>query len=91
MPAERKQFGKPINRYQAIQRKLAEMATELEAAAHLVYYAAWLRDADKPHHKQAAMAKLFASETAAKVCDQAARVFASYGYCHGVSGAALSA
>ncbi len=78
--AERKQFGKAINRYQAIQIKLAEIATELEAAIHFVYHAAWLRDNDKPHHKQAAMAKLFASETAARVCDQAARVFASYGY-----------
>ena len=78
--SERKQFGKAINRYQAIQIKLAEMATELEAAIHFVYHAAWLRDNDKPHHKQAAMAKLFASETAARVCDQAARVFASYGY-----------
>jgi butyryl-CoA dehydrogenase len=78
--AERKQFGKPINRYQAIQMKLAEMATELEAAATLVYRAAWLRDAGKPHHKEAAMAKLFASECAARVADQAARVLASYGY-----------
>jgi len=77
---ERKQFGKPINRYQAIQLKLAEMATGLEAAVQLVYRAAWLRDAGKPHHKEAAMAKLFASETAAGVCDQAARVLASYGY-----------
>jgi butyryl-CoA dehydrogenase len=77
---ERKQFGKPINRYQAIQMKIAEMATELEAATQLVYRAAWLRDAGKPHHKEAAMAKLFASECAAKVADQAARVFASYGY-----------
>ena len=77
---ERKQFGKPINRYQAIQMKLAEMATELEAATHLVYYAAWLHDSAKPHHKEAAMAKMFATETAATVCDKAARVFASYGY-----------
>ncbi len=77
---ERKQFGKPINRYQAIQMKLAEMATELEAATHLVYYAAWLHDSGKPHHKEAAMAKMFATETAAAVCDKAARVFASYGY-----------
>ncbi len=77
---ERNQFGKPINRYQAIQLKLAEMATELEAATQLVYRAAWLRDAGKPHHKEAAMAKLFASECAARVADQAARVFASYGY-----------
>ena len=77
---ERKQFGKPINRYQAIQIKLAEMATGLEAATQLVYRAAWLRDAGKPHHKEAAMAKLFASECAARVADQAARVYASYGY-----------
>jgi len=77
---ERKQFGKAINRYQAIQMKLAEMATELEAATQLVYRAAWLRDAGRPHHKEAAMAKLFASECAARVADQAARVFASYGY-----------
>ncbi len=78
--AERSQFGKPINRYQAIQAKLADMATELEAAAQLVYRAAWLGDAGKPHHKEAAMAKLFASEAAARTCDQAARVLASYGY-----------
>ena len=78
--AERKQFGKPINRFQAIQLKLAEMATGLEAATHLVYYAAWLHDANLPHHKEAAMAKLCASETAATICDQAARGLASYGY-----------
>jgi alkylation response protein AidB-like acyl-CoA dehydrogenase len=77
---ERQQFGKPINRYQAIQFKLAEMATDLEAARRLVYYAAWLRDTDRPHHKEAAMAKLFASEAAAGICDKAARVLASYGY-----------
>ncbi len=77
---ERSQFGKPINRFQAIGQKLAEMATELEAADHLVYYAAWRRDAGKPYHKEAAMAKLFASEAAATVCDKAARVLASYGY-----------
>ena len=78
--AERKQFGKPINRFQAVQTRLADMATGLEAAAQLVYRAAWLYDAGKPHHKEAAMAKLHASETAASVCDQAARIFASYGY-----------
>jgi len=78
--SERQQFGKPINRFQAIQLKLAEMATELEAATHLVHYAAWLCDANLPHHKQAAMAKLFATEAAATICDKAARVLASYGY-----------
>ncbi len=77
---ERKQFGKPINRFQAIQLKLAEMATGLEAATVLVHRAAWLCDAKRPHHKEAAMAKLFATETAASICDQAARVLASYGY-----------
>jgi len=77
---ERRQFGKPINRFQAIQLKLADMATGLEAATQLVYRAAWLCDTDRPHHKEAAMAKLFASECAARVADQAARVFASYGY-----------
>jgi butyryl-CoA dehydrogenase len=78
--AERKQFGKPINRFQAIQLKLADMATGLEAATRLVHYAAWLHGAGRPHHKEAAMAKLFATETAAGICDQAARVLASYGY-----------
>ena len=78
--AERRQFGKSINRYQAIQFKLADMATGLEAATQLVYYAAWLRDNDRPHHKEAAMCKLNATETAATICDQAARVLASYGY-----------
>ena len=66
--AQRKQFGKPINRFQAIQLKLAEMATDMEAAERLVLYAAWLKDNDKPHHKEAAMAKLFASVAAAQVC-----------------------
>jgi alkylation response protein AidB-like acyl-CoA dehydrogenase len=78
--AERRQFGKPINQHQAIQLKLAEMGTDLEAARRLVHYAAWLKDNDRPHHKEAAMAKLFASEAAAQICDKAARVLASYGY-----------
>ena len=78
--AERKQFGKPINRFQAIQLKLAEMATDLEAAEQLVHYAAWLKQNNKPCHQQSAMAKLFASEAAATACDKAARVLASYGF-----------
>jgi butyryl-CoA dehydrogenase len=77
---DRKQFGKPINRFQAIQLKLAEMATDMQAAECLVLYVAWLADSGQPHHKEAAMAKLFASEAAARVCDQAARILASYGY-----------
>lgn len=78
--AERQQFGKAIARYQAIQFKLAEMATDLESARHIVSYAAWLHGAGRPHHKEAAMAKLHATEAAARICDQAARVLASYGY-----------
>ena len=56
------------------------MATDLEAARHLVLFAAWLRDTGRPHRKEAAMAKLFASEKAAEICYKAARIFASYGY-----------
>ncbi|MCP4316126.1 MAG: acyl-CoA dehydrogenase [Hyphomicrobiales bacterium] len=78
--SERVQFGKPINRFQAIQLKLAEMATDIEAASHLVSYAAWREDTGQPSGKEAAMAKLFASEAAAVVCDKAARILASYGY-----------
>ncbi|HRD85679.1 MAG TPA: acyl-CoA dehydrogenase family protein, partial [Rubrivivax sp.] len=78
--AERVQFGKPLNRFQAIQLKLAEMATALESATWLVRLAAWLHAQGQPHHKEAAMAKLHATETAAMVCDQAARILASYGY-----------
>ena len=78
--AERVQFGKPINRFQAIQMKLADMATKLEAATHLVRHAAWLRDNDRPCADKAAMAKLFATESAVEICDQATRILGSYGY-----------
>jgi butyryl-CoA dehydrogenase len=78
--ADRTQFGRPINRFQAIQIKLADMATGLEAATHLVHYAAWLRDSGKPSQREAAMAKLFASEHAVDVCDQATRIHGAYGY-----------
>ena len=78
--AERRQFGKPINRFQAIQLKLAEMATDLEAATHLVHYVAWLKDNDKPCQREAAMAKLFATEAAAEICDKATRVLGAYGF-----------
>jgi len=81
--AQRVQFGRPINRFQAIQLKLAEMGTELEAATHLVHYAAWLRDtcdSYPAYQRQAAMAKLFASERAVAICDQATRILGAYGY-----------
>jgi butyryl-CoA dehydrogenase len=77
---ERQQFGKPINRFQAIQMKLADMATDYEAATQIVRFAAWRKDSGAAHHQEAAMAKLFATEAAARICDQAARVLASYGY-----------
>ncbi|RJP36251.1 MAG: acyl-CoA dehydrogenase [Phycisphaerales bacterium] len=78
--AQRKQFDRPINCFQAIQLKLAEMGTDLEAAQHLVYYAAWLKDQGRPMRREAAMAKLFASERAVSICDQATRILGSYGY-----------
>jgi butyryl-CoA dehydrogenase len=78
--AQRVQFGRPINRFQAIQIKLAEMGTDLEAATRLVHYAAWLKDTDRPHHREAAMAKLFATERAVDICDKATRILGSYGY-----------
>jgi butyryl-CoA dehydrogenase len=78
--AERKAFGRTIDRFQAIQLKLADMGTNLAAAEHLVHHAAWLLDAGRPHMREAAMAKLFATEAATSICDQASRIFASYGY-----------
>ena len=78
--AGRRQFGKPINRFQAVQLRLADMGTDLEAARHLVIHAAELCDAGLPHHKEAAMAKLFASEAAARICEHASRIYASYGF-----------
>ncbi|WP_283778509.1 acyl-CoA dehydrogenase family protein, partial [Lysinibacillus sp. D4A1_S13] len=63
---ERQQFGKAISNFQAIQFKLADMATDVELARNLVHKAAWLKDNDKPFGKEAAMAKLFASEAASR-------------------------
>ena len=77
--AQRKQFGKPINRFQAIQLKLAEMATDMEAAERLVLYAAWLKDNDKPHHKEAAMAKLYCSEVMYRCANHAVQLHGGYG------------
>jgi butyryl-CoA dehydrogenase len=77
---ERVQFGKPIGKYQAIKVQLADRATELEAARHLIAHAALREDEGLPNMKHASMAKLFASESAFKACDTAARVLSSYGY-----------
>lgn len=77
---ERVQFGKTIGEYQAIKIKIGDIATELEAARLLVYYASWLIDNKLPCTKEAAMAKLFSSEVCLKAVDEATRIFASYGF-----------
>jgi alkylation response protein AidB-like acyl-CoA dehydrogenase len=77
---ERRQFGQPIADFQGIQFMLADMATEIEAARHLVYHAAWLKEQGKPYSKEAAMAKLFASEAAMRVTTKAVQVHGGYGY-----------
>jgi alkylation response protein AidB-like acyl-CoA dehydrogenase len=77
---ERVQFGRPIAKFQAIRHKLADMATELEAARWLVYRSAWLIDQGNPDMKAASMAKLFASEMANRLADESTRIFASYGF-----------
>lgn len=78
--SERTQFGQSINKFQAIQFKLADMAMEIEAARHLVYNAARLKIAGKPFGKEAAMAKLFASEVSSRVCNHAVQIHGGYGY-----------
>ena len=77
---ERVAFGKPIFEHQALQFRLGEMATQIEAARQLIHHAASLKDAGVPCLKEAAMAKLFASEMAEKVCSAAIQVFGGYGY-----------
>lgn len=77
---ERKQFGQSISKFQAIQFKLADMATHIELARNLTLKAAWLKDQGKPFKKEAAMAKLYASEMATRVCDQAVQIHGGYGY-----------
>ena len=77
---ERESFGTPIFNHQAVQFRLADMATQIEAARQLVLHAASLRDAGQPCLKEAAMAKLFASEMAERVCSDAIQVHGGYGY-----------
>jgi alkylation response protein AidB-like acyl-CoA dehydrogenase len=77
---ERQQFGKPISQFQAISFKLAEMATEIEAAKLLTYYAAERKDQGQSVTTEAAMAKYYASEVAVKVANEAVQVFGGYGY-----------
>jgi alkylation response protein AidB-like acyl-CoA dehydrogenase len=77
---ERVAFGVPIFEHQAMQHKLADMATQIEAARQLIWHAASLKDAGQPCLKEAAMAKLFASEMAEKVCSAAIQIHGGYGY-----------
>ncbi|MDQ0162643.1 acyl-CoA dehydrogenase [Aeribacillus alveayuensis] len=77
---ERRQFGKPIAANQGIGFKLADMATQVEAAKLLTYQAAYLRDNGQPCGKEASMAKLFASQTAMNVATEAIQVYGGYGY-----------
>jgi len=77
---ERQQFGKPISEFQAIQFKLATMATQIDAARLLMYRAAWMKDQGKKTTKESSMAKLFASEISVEVCEEAIQIHGGYGY-----------
>ncbi|HVS82260.1 MAG TPA: acyl-CoA dehydrogenase [Pyrinomonadaceae bacterium] len=77
---ERQQFGKPIREFQAIQFKLADMATQIDAARLLMYRAASLKDQGKRTTKESSMAKLFASEISVRVCEEAIQIHGGYGY-----------
>ena len=77
---EREQFGRPIARFQAVQFRLADMATEIEAARNLVYKAAWVKDQRRPFGKEAAIAKLYSGEMSNRVVNWALQVHGGYGY-----------
>ncbi|HOK48260.1 MAG TPA: acyl-CoA dehydrogenase family protein, partial [Bryobacteraceae bacterium] len=77
---QRRQFGRPISEFQAIQFKLADMAASIEASRLLAYRAAYLKDQGRRVTREAAIAKLFASEAAVKVAEQAVQVLGGYGF-----------
>jgi short-chain 2-methylacyl-CoA dehydrogenase len=77
---EREQFGKPISKFQAVQFKLADMATEIEAGRALVYRAAWLKDRGREFAREAAMAKLYTGELSARVAGEALQIHGGFGY-----------
>ena len=77
---ERQQFGQPISNFQAIQFKLADMATEIEAGRGLVYRAAWLKDQGRPYAKEAAMAKLYTGELAHRAANHSLQIHGGYGF-----------
>ena len=78
--ATRHQFGKPIGSFQGVHFALADMATEIEAAKHLVYHAAWRKQRGQPFKREAAMAKLYASELAMRATTKAVQLHGGYGY-----------
>jgi alkylation response protein AidB-like acyl-CoA dehydrogenase len=77
---QRKQFGRPISEFQSIQNKLADMATEIDAARLLTYRAGWMKDQGQRVTKESAMAKLFASEIAVRVTNEAVQIHGGYGF-----------
>jgi alkylation response protein AidB-like acyl-CoA dehydrogenase len=77
---ERKQFGKRIAKFQAVQFALADMATEIEAGRHLVYRAAWLKDQGRPFALEAAMAKLYTGELSHRAANSALQIHGGYGF-----------
>ncbi len=77
----REQFGKPISQFQAIQWKIADMATQLDAAELLIWRAAWLEDHGIPFEKEAAMAKMYASDVAMQAAIEGVQILGGYGYC----------
>jgi alkylation response protein AidB-like acyl-CoA dehydrogenase len=77
---QRKQFGRPISEFQTIQNKLADMATEIDAARLLTYRAGWMKDQGRRVTKESAMAKLFASEIAVRVTNEAVQIHGGYGF-----------
>ncbi|HEV2447500.1 MAG TPA: acyl-CoA dehydrogenase family protein, partial [Candidatus Sulfopaludibacter sp.] len=77
---QRKQFGRPISEFQAIQNKLADMATEIDAARLLTYRAGWMKDQGERVNKESAMAKLFASEIAVRAANEAVQIHGGYGF-----------
>jgi len=78
--AERSAFGRPLNRFQALRHRLADLATEVEAARHLVYHAAWLHEHGEPAIRECSMAKLLATELGMRVADAAVQCFGGYGF-----------
>jgi len=77
---ERVQFGRPISKFQAVRWMIADMATDIEAARMMIHRAAWLRERGERFTKEAAMAKLFATEMSERVCRQAIQIHGGYGY-----------